>query len=226
MVAPTLLGGTPYVHRDRALPGDPFVGVRAAAPPGGSADIQCSLGSTPLYDGSDSHPEVPEWVLPRPGRWSCAAREVAGGLDDARDDVRFGTPFSPPIAFDVLSVFRYREGAGSPRHAAASARALRFLAEFPPEARGGVARVKPSGASRAAPAAATVTRKAGHATAPASAPKRAEVKLRRPKRGFYFARFAFGGTHFLRPLAKTDPIRLQVKRKRLRFVSALEFTPC
>ena len=83
-VAPELVG-TPYVHRDRALPGSPFVGVRAANPPGGSADVQCTLGGTPLYDGSDTHPEVPEFVFPRPGSWSCTrARDGRGPRRRAR----------------------------------------------------------------------------------------------------------------------------------------------
>ena len=131
-VAPELVG-TPYVDRDRALPGRPFVGVRAANPPGGSADVECTLGGTPLYDGSESHPEVPEFVFPRPGSWSCRARGWTEGLDNANERVVFGTPFSAPITFDVLSAFRWREG----KIAAARTKRprLRFLAEFAAEAR-------------------------------------------------------------------------------------------
>jgi len=220
-VAPELVG-TPYVHRDRALPGSPFVGVRAAAPPGGYADIRCTLGGTPLYDSSETHPEVPEFVFPRPGSWSCAARGTADALDDAREPVLFGTPFSAPITFDVLSVFRWRPG----KIAAARTKRprLRFLAEFAAEARGGRARVKLQRVTRCTRRR-FITRNAGTFRA-RFGPKRAEVRIRRPRPGFYFARFAFGGTHFLRPLSQTDPLRLQVLRKRVRYVGASQFTPC
>ena len=220
-VAPELVG-TPFVHRDRALPGSPFVGVRAANPPGGSADVQCTLGGTPLHDGSETHPEVPEFVFPRPGSWSCSARGWTEGLDNANERLIFGTPFSAPITFDVLSAFRWREG----KIVAARTKRprLRFLAEFAAEAQGGVARVKLQRITRCKRRR-FITRKAGTFRA-RFGPKRAEVRIRRPKPGFYFARFAFGGTHFLRPLAQTDPLRLKVQGKRVKYVGVSEFTPC
>jgi hypothetical protein len=221
-VAPTLVGGALYLRRDRALPGDPFVGVRAANPPGGAADIQCMLGSTPLYtDPAETHPEVPEFVFPRPGTWSCAARGVADGRDGL-ETVTFGTPFSAPIRFDVLSVFRYRDL----KIAKARTRRprLRFLAEFPAEARGGVARVKLRRVTRCTNRGYR-TRKAGTYRA-RFGPRRAEVRIRRPRPGFYFARFAFGGTHFLKALSKTEPLKVKVTKKRVKYVGTLEFTPC
>jgi len=223
-VAPTLVGGVPlYLRRNRALPGDPFVGVRAADPPGGAADLQCMLGSTPLYPGEDApHREVPEWVFPRPGNWSCAARGVAEGLTDARDTILFRTPFSAPISFDVFSVFRYREL--TIKKARTKRPRLRFLAEFPAEARGGVARVQFRRVTRCTRRGYR-TRKAGTFRA-RFGPKRAELKIRRPRAGFYFARFAFGGARFLKPLSNTKPVMVRVARKRIKYVGPLDFTPC
>lgn len=50
-VAPTL-AGEPRSFRAVALPGNPFVGVQAPAPPGGEADIRCALNATVQTDGS------------------------------------------------------------------------------------------------------------------------------------------------------------------------------
>ena len=122
----------------------------------------------------------------------------------------------------MLSAFRWREG----KIAAARTKRprLRFLAEFAAEASGGVARVKLQRITRCKRRR-FITRKAGTFRA-RFGPKRAEVRIRRPKPGFYFARFAFGGTHFLRPLAQTDPLRLKVQGKRVKYVGVSEFTPC
>ncbi len=44
--------GTPQTFRVKPLAGDPFVGVTANQPPGGSADVRCALGATVQADGS------------------------------------------------------------------------------------------------------------------------------------------------------------------------------
>ena len=129
-VAPELVG-TPYVHRDRALPGNPFVGVRAAKPPGGSADIQCTLGGTPLYDGSDTHPEVPEWVFPRPGSWSCSARGATDGLDAANERLLLRRRRSRPRSRSTCSAPSAGTAGGSPTRAP-SARACASSRSSPP----------------------------------------------------------------------------------------------
>jgi hypothetical protein len=219
--APVLVGA-PLIVRNRLLPGDPFVGVRAADPPGGAGDLQCTLGGRPLYTDDGPHQEIPEHVFPRPGAWTCAARGVAEGRNDARDLVFFGTPFSAPITFDVRSDFRWRQG----RIVKARTKrpGMRFVAEFAAAAQGGAARVKlrrVTGCTRRG----YRTRKARTIRA-RFGPKRAEIRLRRPKRGFYLARFAFGGTRFLNPLSTKTDLRLKVQKKRLSYASPLEFTPC
>ena len=61
----------------------------------GSADVQCTLGGTPLYDGSDTHSEVPQFVFPRPGSWSCSARGWTEGVDNANERVLSGRRSAP-----------------------------------------------------------------------------------------------------------------------------------
>ena len=65
-VAPAL-AGAPLSFRAVPLPGNPFVGVRAAAPPGGQADIRCALDGTVQPDGSVAGSiVVPDADLSRP----------------------------------------------------------------------------------------------------------------------------------------------------------------
>jgi hypothetical protein len=208
--------------RAERLPGNPFVGVRAAAPPGGQADVRCVLGNTVIPDQSFSHPEVPEWVFPRPGAWVCDARGTAEGQDENREIVRFATPRSAPIAVEVLSDFRYQIG----RILRARTKRPRFTfrAEWPAEAQGG----------RGAVTLRRVTgckgrrfklRTVGAYRARFGA-RRVAVPVRRPRAGFYFAHVGFGGTRFLRPMPLTDRMLVRVQRGRTKLVSPREFTPC
>ena len=101
-VAPSL-AGSPLSFRAVALPGDPFVGVRAPAPPGGQAEVRCALTarSSPTARSparsscrTGSAPTVPELVFPRPGAWTCVARGTAEGQDENFDTTVFATPWS------------------------------------------------------------------------------------------------------------------------------------
>jgi hypothetical protein len=217
-VAPTLVG-SPVRWRAEKLPGNPFVGVRAAAPPGGEADVRCVLGNTVIPDQSFSHPEVLEWVFPRPGVWACDARGTAEGQDENRELVRFATPRSAPITVEVLSDFRYQLG----RILRARTKRPRFTfrAEWPAEARGGrgalrLYRVTGCGRTK------YKLRRAGTFRAAFGA-RRVEIALRRPRAGFYIGRIAFGGTRFLRPMPFTDRLLMGVRRGRLKFLSTSEF---
>jgi hypothetical protein len=217
-VAPSVVG-TLLRYRNRALPGDPFVGIRAADPPGGQADIRCTLGSRVIPDQSFSHPEVPEWVFPRPGTWTCTARGTAEGQDANRDTVRFGTPYSAPISVEVGSDFRYLQGRIlKPR---ARRPKLTFRAEWRPEAQGGRGTVRlyrVTGCTRKK----YKLRRAGTFSAAFGA-KRVEIPIRRPRSGYFIATFAFGGTKYLRPMRATGQIRLGVPKGRLKVLAPIEF---
>ena len=87
--APQLLGA-PMSFRATPPRSGGFIGVRAADPPGGRADMRCALDASVQPDGSvagratapdedDGHasPSLSEDAFPRPGVWTCVARSVA-----------------------------------------------------------------------------------------------------------------------------------------------------
>ena len=202
-VAPTL-AGEPLSFRAVALPGDPFVGVQAPAPPGGEADIRCALNGTVGPDGSVtgsavvpesdfSHPTVPEFVFPRPGAWTCVARGTAAGMDENLDTADFGTPWSGPLPIEVRSDFRYLVGAiARPR---SKRPRLTFTAEWPDVALGGRGRVTLrrvtgcKGRNFRLRKLATYRGRFGA--------ERLRITMRRPRAGFYIGSFSFSGTHLL-----------------------------
>jgi hypothetical protein len=57
--------------------------------------------------------------------------------------------------------------------------------------------------------------------------KRARIAVRRPrKRGFYFGRLAFGGTHFIRASTDPNPLKLSGIRRRFGFAAPRTFPRC
>lgn len=56
--------------------------------------------------------------------------------------------------------------------------------------------------------------------------KRAVVKLRRPRAGFYLARFSFSGSHFLHAAVDPVPMQLLERRRRLEFAAPQQFPSC
>jgi hypothetical protein len=221
-VAPVLVG-EPMTFRAVPLPGNPFVGVRAAAPPGGRADVRCTLGATTVPSLEFDHPAVVEDVFTRPGAWTCIARGVADGNDENLDSVLFGTPWSSPLAIDVRSDFRRRVGTVSkPR---SKRPRFRFRAEWPGLSKGGRAKV-------------TVFRIRGckgddfrlrklAAYRGTFGAKRVQIRMRRPRaNGFYLGRFAFSGTRFVRRSTDPNPIPLLVAGHRFGFADAQNFPHC
>ncbi len=186
-VTPVLVG-EPLTFRATPLPGRPFVGVQAAAPPGGAADVRCTLGALSVPDPASDHPAVIEDVFSQPGAWSCMARGLAEGLDDANDRTTFATPWSAPLPVDVRSDFR--RAAGSISRPRAKRPRFTFKAEWPEQSSGGRATLSLSrvagckGRRFKLRKAATVHGRFGA--------KRMRVAIRRPrKRGFYTGSFRF-----------------------------------
>jgi hypothetical protein len=231
-VAP-VLAGQPLSFRAAPLPGNPFVGVRAADPPGGFADVRCALNATVRPDGSVTgsavvpesdyaHPTVPEVAFPRPGAWTCVARGTAEGRDENFDTAVFGTPWSAPLGFDVRSDFRRRTGAIA--HPRSKRPGFTFTAEWPDVANGGrgsVTLFRVRGCKGRSFKLRKVATYRGQFDA-----KRMRIKMRRPRAGLYLGRFSFSGTHFLRASVDPNPMRLLASRGRLQFALPSEFVTC
>lgn len=215
----------------RAVPTSAFAGVRAAAPPGGQADVRCAPDGARLPDGPAVVPEddgfphatVEESVFTRPGAWACVARGVAEGRDEAFDTALFGTPWSPPLRIEVRSDFRRRTGAIS--HPRARRPAFSFAAEWPELASGGRGSVtifRFTGCRGSAFKLRRLDTYRGRFGA-----KRMRIRIRRPRAtAFYLGRFTFSGTHFLRAGRDPNPMLLVVKRRRIGFADPRVFPRC
>jgi hypothetical protein len=232
-VAPALVG-EPLTFRARPLAGDPFVGVLAADPPGGLADVRCALDATVQPDGSVAgragapdpsfpHQAVAEDVFPRPGAWTCVARGVAEGVDESFDRLQFGTPWSAPVAFDVRSDFRRRTGVVSrPR---AKRPRFTFKAEWAALSAGArgkvvVHRVRGCRNHRYKLRRFTTSRARFDA-------KRLRLRIVRPrKRGFYIGVLSFSGTRFVRAGTDPNPILLTSNRGSFGFAASQGFPHC
>ena len=210
-VAPSLVG-SPLIYRSKPLKG--FAGLQATPPPGGQAEITCTMGGQVVG---------PWWTLredafTRPGTWSCAARGTAEGVDDDFETVTFGTPWSAPLHVEVRSDFRRKLGkitrlrANRPR--------FNFTAEFPQAAAGGAVRVTLFRANTCK------LRKVG-AYRGRFGPKRARFTMRRPRRpGLYLGRFSFAGTPLLNASTDPNPIRLLARHNRMEFAPAVAYPRC
>ena len=212
-VAPSL-AGSPLIYRSKPLKGDPFVGIQATPPPGGQAEIQCTMGSDVIG---------PWWTLredefTRPGTWACVARGVAEGSNDDFETVNFGTPWSAPLSVLVRSDFRRR--LGELKRLRSKRPRFTFTAEFPDAAAGGAVRVTIFRANTCK------LRKVGTYRG-RFGPRRARFTMRRPRRpGLYLGRFSFGGTSLLNASTDPNPIRLLARENRLEFAPASAFPRC
>jgi hypothetical protein len=234
-VAPELVG-EPRTFRAAPLPPSQFVGVRAADPPGGLADIRCALDATIQPDGSPAgavvapdrdsapHGSAPEDVFPRPGAWTCASRGVAEGVEDNLETALFGTPWSAPLPVEVRSDFRRRSG--SVAHQRAKRPRFTFKAEWAALSAGAAARVTVSRVRGCKRKGGYKLRKAGTFRGRFGA-KRLRLRIRRPgASGFYIAHLAFSGTRFVRAGTDPTPIFLVVQRKRMGFADERVFPRC
>jgi hypothetical protein len=172
-VAPQLVG-QPFAFRAKPLPGDPFEGIHGGDPPGGYADNVCALDATVAPDGSvtgrnvvpEASFEPPRQTVskfPEPGAWTCVGRGVVEGQNDDFERTFFGTPWSAPLRFEVLSDFQRKTSAiDRPRR---SRPTFEVTAQFAAASAGGRPRSS-SSASSAAPARASCSRSSGHTRAP------------------------------------------------------------
>lgn len=227
-VAPAVVGD-PRSLRLVPLRGDPFVGVRANVPPGGQAEVRCALDGTVQGDGSvtgsevvGSGPEVPEWVFPRPGVWTCVARGEAEGHDDNSELMMFGTPWSAPLAVDVASDFQRR--LGEVRRPRAKRPRFTFTAEWPEFAAGGRATITVSRVTGCRGRNYRLRKVAAYRGRFGA--KHMRITMRRPRAGFFVGRFAFAGTRLLRAGVDPNPVFLTVRRRKMGFVDRPAFPRC
>jgi hypothetical protein len=232
-VAPEKVGD-PFAFRATPLPGDPFVGVRAARPPGGFADHRCALDAAINPDGSVAGrkvvpqaepPRETVTTFPEPGMWTCVSRGVVEGVDESSESTLFGTPWSAPLRFEVHSDFRrvqtsiVRPGSSRP--------VFDIKAEFPAASAGGKARLKLVRFVRCRRSG-YVFKKAGTYKATFDAEGHAKFRIKRPRKkaGFYGATVSFGGTHFVRAGTDPSPIPLLARRNRIEFVRPQDYPRC
>ena len=168
-----------------------------------------------------THASVPEDAFPRPGVWTCVARGTAEGVDEEFSRTVFGGSWSAPLTIEVRSDFRRKTG----RIARPRSRRPRFTftAEWPAFASGGrvtVTLYRVTGCNDRDYRLRRVSRARGKFGA-----RNARVAVRRPrKKGYYIGRFAFGGTHFLRP--SVDPAPMYLVAARRSFGYARTFARC
>ena len=233
-VAPQLVGA-PFAFRAKPLPGNAFVGIRAADPPGGFADSRCAIDARIAPDGSvagrvvlPTDPEPPVQAIgtfPEPGNWACVSRGVVEGQDDSFARAFFGAPWSAPLRFEVHSDFRRRQATIiGPR----STRPLRH--------RGRVRRHVGGRKGHAAAAALRALRQAVGLRVQAAGELQGDLRRQGPHRfkvkrphtlpGYYAATVTFGGTQFVR--AGTDPtlIRLGASKRAIQFVKPQNYPRC
>jgi hypothetical protein len=233
-VAPQLTGD-PFAFRAKPLPGDAFVGIRAADPPGGFGDNTCALDATVNADGSvTGRRVVPEdrepprqtvSTFPEPGNWACVSRGVVEGVDESSARTFFGTPWSAPLRFDVHSDFRRKQTTIiGPRKARP---VFDVEAEFPAASARGKATLKLVRFVRCRRSG-YLFKKVANYRATFDAKGHAKFRVKRPRKtqGYYAATVAFGGTRFVR--AGTDPnfIPLGATKRAIRFVRPRDYPRC
>lgn len=208
----------------RISPGSGTPRVTAPEPRGGSPGVQCTLGPTVIPEDGQSAFNLPEASFPRPGEWACRARAVAEGQDLDNRSMDFFGDWSAPVPVTVRADFT-RKRAQVVGSRAARKVGLAFTTEFAAEAAGGTATL-------------TVQRVTGCiAKGKYRGPKVATVrakfsgtgvtlKVKRPRKGYYVGRLAFGGTRLIRAGKDPVPILLAATSKRFGFGTSARFPLC
>ena len=227
--------GDPFAFRAKSLPGDPFVGIRAADPPGGYGDNSCALDATVNPDGSvtgrrvvPDDPEPPRQTVttfPEPGSWACVSRGVVEGVNDNFERTFFGTPWSAPLRFDVHSDFRrVQTTIVGPRK---TRPVFDVEAEFPLASAGGKATLKLVRFVRCRRSG-YLFHKIANYKGTFDTKGHAKFRVKRPRKtlGYYAATVSFGGTHFVR--AGNDPalMALSASKRAIKFVKPRDYPRC
>jgi hypothetical protein len=234
-VAPQLVG-EPFAFRAKPLSGNPFVGIRAADPPGGYGDNICALDATVQPDGSvtgrrvvPDDPDPPRQTVgtfPEPGDWACVSRGVVEGVNESFERTFFGTPWSASLPVEVHSDFRrVKTTIVGPRKTRPT---FDVEAEFPAASAGGKATLKLVRFVRCRRSG-YVFKKVANYTGAFDAKGHAKFRVKRPRKaplGYFAATVAFRGTHFVR--ASTDPnlMMLAATKRAISFVRPRDYPRC
>lgn len=234
-VAPQLVGA-PFAFRAKPLPGEPFVGIRAADPPGGFADSRCAIDATIAADGSvagrlvvPADPEPPVHTIgtfAEPGSWACVSRGVVEGQDDSFSRAFFGTAWSPPLRFEVHSDFRRKQTTIiGPRRTRPT---FDVEAEFAAASAGGKATLRLRRFVRCGKRSGFVFKRLASYKGTFDAKGHAKFKVKRPRAmpGYYAATLTFAGTHFVRAGTDQTLILLGASKRAIRFVKPQSYPRC
>jgi hypothetical protein len=234
-VAPQLVG-QPFAFRAKPLPGDPFVGVRAADPPGGFSDNVCALDATVQADGSVAGrtiapeegfepPRQQVSQFPEPGGWTCVSRGVVEGQADDFSRTFLGTPWSAPLRVDVLSDFQRKTSAiDRPR---SSRPTFEVTAQFAAASAGGKATLKLQRLLRCKRKGGFMFKKLATYKGTFDAKGIARFRFKRPRKtGFHAAMVTFGGTRYVRAGADPFLIPLGATKRSIRFVRPSSYPRC
>jgi hypothetical protein len=214
---------------------EPFVGIRAADPPGGFADSQCAIDATVNADGSvagrlvvpeDAEPPRRQiQTFPEPGAWTCVSRGVAEGqAPETFDRTFFGTPWSAPLRFDVLADFQRKTSAIV--HPRSNRPTFEVTAQFAAASAGGKATLKLQRFVRCKRKG-YLFKKLATYMGTFDAKGIARFRVKRPRKiGYYAGMVTFGGTRFVK--AGRDPflIPLGATARSIRFVKPQLYPRC
>jgi hypothetical protein len=223
--------GAPLASRNTPLPPNQFVGVRTPDPPGGFAQTQCALDATVEPDGSIAgrllvpetldapETEVQERHFTEPGTWTCVARGAVEGVADDLDRVVFGTPWSAPLRFVVLSDFQRVRGAlAGPR---SKKPRFSFTAQFPAASAGGSGKLVVRQITRCQRHK-YVFKKVASATAKFDSKGRAKFTIKHPRGdAYYVGTLSFGGTRLIRKSVDPQGVLLSNRSGMLAFVARI-----
>jgi hypothetical protein len=198
--------------------------VTAPEPRGGSPGVQCALGSTVLPEAGQSAFNLPEASFPRPGEWACRARAVGEGQDSDNRLVDFFGDWSAPVPVMVRADFA-RKRAQVVGSRGGRKVGFAFTTEFAAEAAGGTATLSVQRVTGClgkdkyrGPRVATVRGRFGGGGV--------TLKVKRPRKGFYVGRLAFGGTRLIRAGRDPVPLLMVATAKRFGFGVSARFPRC
>ena len=163
-------------------------------------------------------------TFPEPGNWACVSRGVVEGVNDSFERTFFGTPWSPPLRFEVHSDFRrVQTTIVGPRRTRPT---FDVEAEFPAASAGGKATLKLVRfvrCRRPGP----LFKKVANYKGTFDAKGRAKFRVQRPRKtlGYYAATVSFRGTHFVRAGTDANLMLLAATKRAIKFVNPRDY-PC